>query len=243
MVRLIRTAHPGEPALDMALTHALLDEVAAGGEEVARVFRPGPTLAFGRLDQLRPGFPAAVAAAREHGFAPVLRLGGGHAAAYDAGSVVVEVVTREPAVAEGIERRFRAGTALLVEALRAAGVDPAVGELPGEYCPGTWSVHAGGVKLGGTAQRSVRGASLLGAVLTVEGGDRLRAALVDVYAALGLAWDPSTAGAAEDLAPGATAQAVEQALIAALDAADAELGPTTLEHARALQAAHTLHPR
>ena len=32
---LVRAAHPAEPLLDMALSHALLERVAAGGEEVA----------------------------------------------------------------------------------------------------------------------------------------------------------------------------------------------------------------
>jgi hypothetical protein len=58
-MRLLRAAHPHDPLLDMALSAALLERVAAGADEVARVFRPGPTMAFGRLDALRPGFPDA----------------------------------------------------------------------------------------------------------------------------------------------------------------------------------------
>jgi lipoate-protein ligase A len=242
-VRLLRAAHPTDPLLDMALSAALLEEVAAGADEVARVFRPGPTVAFGRLDRQRPGYPAAAEAARRHGFAPVLRLGGGHAAAYGEGAVVVELLTREPTVAEGIERRFRDGTALVVDALHTAGVDAQVGELAGEYCPGRWSVHAGGVKLAGTAQRSVRGASLLGAVVLVEHGARVRAALVDVYAALGIAFDPRTAGAAQDVVPGVTATAVERALAAGLGGLpEGEPGEATLRRAEALRAAHDAAP-
>jgi hypothetical protein len=69
------------------------------------------------------------------------------------------------------------------------------------------------VKLVGTAQRLVRGASLLGAVVLVQGGARVRAVLEDVNAALGLAWDPATAGAAEDEVPGLTVDAVERAVL------------------------------
>lgn len=241
-MRLLRAAHPDDPLLDMALSAALLDDVAAGGEEAARVFRPGPTMAFGRLDRLRPGYADAVAAARARGYQPVLRLGGGHAAGYDAGSVVVELLTHEAVVAEGIEARFRGGTALLVDALAAAGVDARVGELPGEYCPGTWSVNAGGVKLAGTAQRSIRGASLLGAIVVVEHGARLRAALTDVYAALELAWDPRTAGAADDVVPGLRADAVERTLVDLVlqrhDAHEAALDRPIVERARALADRH-----
>jgi hypothetical protein len=116
-----------------------------------------------------------------------------------------------------------------VHALGDAGVRSAVGELTGEYCPGRWSVHAGGVKVGGTAQRAIRGASLLAAVVVVQGGDRLRAALVDVYAALGLDWDPRTAGAAEDLAPGVTADAVAAAVAGRLEQAHGPLERRSLD--------------
>jgi octanoyl-[GcvH]:protein N-octanoyltransferase len=217
-VHLLRASHAGDPAFDLALTHALLRRVGGGDlGPVARVFRPGPTMAFGRLDTLRPGYAAAGEAARAHGFVPVLRQGGGHAAAYDADSVIVEIITPQNTIAEGIEARFLDTTMVLVEALAAVGIEAFVGELPGEYCPGRWSVHTGAIKLAGTAQRSIRGAALVAAVVIVAGGARLRAALVDVYAALALEWDPSTAGAAQDVAPGVTPDAVADAVAAALE--------------------------
>ena len=62
---LITAARPEDPVLDIAVTHALLRAVAAGERSPAlRVFVPGPTAAFGRLDALRPGFAAAADAAR-----------------------------------------------------------------------------------------------------------------------------------------------------------------------------------
>jgi lipoate-protein ligase A len=242
-MRLIRAAHRDDPLLDMAVTRALLERVAAGElGPAARVLRPGPTLAFGRLDARAPGFPRAAAAARAHGFEPVLRLGGGHAAGYDAGSVLVEVVTRQAAIADGIQERFRDGAALLASALGRLGVPAEIGELPGEYCAGAWSVHAGGVKLAGIAQRSIRGASLLTAHVVVEGGERLRAALVDVYDALGLVWDPRTAGGAADVVPGLTARAVEAVLADAVadrwGATEGTLDAGTLARARDLRDEH-----
>jgi lipoate-protein ligase A len=247
-MRLLTDGHPDDPVLDMALSHALLRQVASGAAEpAARVFRPGPTMAFGRLDALRPGFGGAAAAAAAHGFTPVLRLGGGHAAAYDAGAVVVDVVTREANITEGLQERFAAGTDVLVDALRRVGADPVVGELAGEYCPGRWSIHAaGGPKLAGAAQRSIRGASLFTAVVVVEGGDRLRAALVDVYAALGLDWDPATAGAVEDGVPGLPADAVARAVEAALADRYGPLDPVGIDpgtraSAVQLQASHRRH--
>ena len=154
----------------------------------------------------------------------MLRLGGGHAAGYDEGSVIVELITPAATIAEGIAERFEAGTRAPGRRAAAMRACPRrLGELAGEYCPGRWSVHAGAVKVGGTAQRTIRGASLLAAVVVVQGGDRLRAALVDVYAALELDWDPRTAGAAEDLAPGVTAAAVAGAVVGRLERAHGPL--------------------
>jgi len=245
-VHLLTVAHPDEPALDMAVSHALLRRVAAGAHEpAARVYRPGATMAFGRLDALREGFPAALRAAAGHGYTPVLRLGGGHAAGYDAGAVVVELVVPETAVARGLQARFASGTRLLQEALAALGVRTEAGELPGEYCPGQWSLHLpGGPKVAGASQRVVRGASLFTAVVVAAGGGRLRAALSDVYAGLAIAWDPATAGSIDQHVPGVGAAAVRAALIAALaarqDLDPAEPDAATLAAARDLAAGHRM---
>ena len=240
-MRLVRQAFPDRPAFDMAVTHALLRRVAEGAlPALVRVFRPGPTVAFGRLDALAPGYAAAAAAARAHGAEPVLRLGGGHAAAYAPGAVLVEAVLPQHAIAEGLEDRFRAGVGWMMDALAEAGVRAQVGELPGEYCAGEWSVHAGGVKLAGLAQRSIRGAALLTGFVIAEGGPALRALLTDVYAALGLDWDPATAGAADAVAPHVTDAAVEAALVRATGVG-ATAEPLALD-ARTLELAHELEP-
>jgi len=243
-VELLRDRHPEDPVLDAAITHALLREVGAGERgATARVFRPGATMAFGRLDALQAGgYAAARAAAAAHGYTPLLRLGGGHAAGYDEGSVLVELIRPVATIADGIGDRFADSTALLVEALAGLGIAAHVGALPGEYCAGDWSVNAAGIKLAGTAQRSIRGASLVTAMVIVEGGARLRAALVDVYAALGIHWRPATAGAAADLVRSLSAGDVERALIAALAAHErltaGALSPATLRLAGTLRAAH-----
>ena len=243
-MRLLRDSFPERPALDIAITHALLTRVAAGElEATLRLYRPGPTLAFGRLDALRPGFRRAGAAGREHGFEPVVRLAGGHAAAYHEDSLIYEEIAPQPDVTAGLHERFRDGAALLADALDGLGVDARVGEIPGEYCAGAYTVSASGrLKLVGVAQRAVRGAALLTAFVLVAGGDRLRAALVDVYRELELEWDPQTAGALDDVLPGASMVAVEQALLA-VRARDRELtvaaiDDPTLELARELEERH-----
>jgi octanoyl-[GcvH]:protein N-octanoyltransferase len=216
-MQLVRSGAAGSAALELAVSHALLTRVAAG--ELAptlRAYRPAPAVAFGKLDTLRPGYRAAVEAARAHGYEPVLRLPGGHAAAYHEQSLAIDVVWALDDPVVGTHTRFAEEGERLAGALRTLGVDARVGEVPGEYCPGAYSVNArGAVKLVGTAQRVVRGASLLGATIVVRDGARVRAVLADVYRALALDWDETTAGAVEDEVPGVTVDDVERAVLAA----------------------------
>src|SRR3954470_24030678 len=70
-------------AYELAISHALLTRVAARElPTTLRLYRPAPAVAFGKLDTLPAGYRAAIAAARSHDYEPVLRLPGGHAAAY-----------------------------------------------------------------------------------------------------------------------------------------------------------------
>ncbi|MEA2293921.1 MAG: octanoyl-[GcvH]:protein N-octanoyltransferase [Solirubrobacteraceae bacterium] len=213
-MRLLRASFPDRPAVDAAVGEALLRGALPG--PVLRIARPGPTVGFGRLDAIRPGFADAARAARAHGFEPVLRTPGGHAAAYHHGSLLVELVAPGEDPVSGMRERFADFSSTLATALQALGVDARVGPVDGEYCPGDYSVNAGGqVKLAGVAQRLVRRAWMVGAELVVEDGAPVRAVLTDVYAALGLELDPATAAAVEDVAPQVTVDDVERALLGA----------------------------
>ena len=219
---LVRETSPRPPALEVAVSHALVERVGAGLlGPVLRVYRPAPTLAFGRLDALRPGFPAAAAAARTHGFEPVVRAPGGHAVAYHDGCVVVDEVLPHADPVAGLQERFRHSSETLADALCAIGVDTRVGRIAGEFCPGEYTVSArGAVKLVGSAQRVIRHASLLAASVAVTDAAALRAVLEDVYAALELDWDPETAGGVADEVP-LGVDAVERAIVAAYAAREA----------------------
>jgi octanoyl-[GcvH]:protein N-octanoyltransferase len=238
-MELLRARHPRDPLLDAAVTHALLKQVASGEKPpTARIFRPGPTMAFGRLDALdEERYAAARAAARAHGYEPILRLGGGHAAGYDEGSVLVEIIRPIETIAEGIPERFASMTALLMESLATLGITARTGELPGEYCAGDWSVNAAGVKLAGTAQRSIRGASLVTAMLIIENGKQLKAALTDIYAALAIDWRPGTAASANAIIPSLTTADAERILISTL-ANHENLTATTLDDSTLALAEH-----
>ncbi|MFN0282396.1 MAG: lipoyl protein ligase domain-containing protein [Kineosporiaceae bacterium] len=196
----LRTPDGMAPLDDVALGPALLTRAQADpdGAPVLRLAWPRPTLAFSRLDTLAPGWPDALAAARAHGFEPVVRQRGGRAAAYHEGCLLLDLVSPDRDPRSGIRARYVAGAAVLAGALADLGLDARVGAVPGEYCPGDFSVSSGGrVKLAGTAQRVVRGAWLLSSMLVVRGADRLRAVLGDVHHALALDWDPASVGAVE----------------------------------------------
>jgi octanoyl-[GcvH]:protein N-octanoyltransferase len=242
-VLIVRESEPRPPALEVAVAHALVEQVNEGMyDAVVRVYRPAPTVAFGRLDALRPGFAAAVAAARRHGFEPVLRAPGGHAVAYHEGCLGIDELLGETDPIAGMHDRFAATGSLLAGALRGLGVDARVGPVPREFCPGEFTVNArGAVKLVGTAQRVLRHASLLAASVAVSGADRLRAVLVDVYEALELDWDPATVGAVGDEVAGVGVDDVEQAVVAAYgDVVVAPLGAATLALASELEPRHRL---
>jgi len=209
-----------EPLLDAALGPALLQQVAsAGGPEFLRLYRPRPTLAFSGRDGASPGIGAAATAARTAGFTPVRRGPGGRAAAYHRGSLCLDHIGPIAAGAHGVDPqqirpRFAAFGELLAGALRSVGVDAHVGPVPGEYCPGEFSINDGrGHKLVGTAQRLVRGGWLFGTVILVADAEPIRDVLIEVYRALELAWDPRTVGAVSDTEPGVTVAEVTAAVL------------------------------
>ena len=243
-VPLFADAFPQRPALEEALSHALLDEAGRGlRPAAARLAVPGSLVSFGRLDALAPGFPDAVAAARAAGYAAVHRLVGGRAAVFNDGAILFTHVVAEEHPAAGTHDRFRRLAGTVERALRGLGVDARIGPVPGEYCPGDFSLNAGGrIKLAGIAQRVTRRAACTQGVLVVQGAARVRAVLEPVYAALALDWDPETTGAVEDVAPGVGTGDVLEALRAELER-DLPLEPAalpddTLARAQALAAAH-----
>lgn len=222
-----------------AISRVLLERVAAGQEgETIRLSRPGRVVAFGRQDVVGPGYAAAVRAAREAGYEAMERLSGGRAAPYFEGALSLTQTVPDPEPPRHTKARFNEICELLCEAFGSLGVDARIGEVPGEYCPGAYSVNAGGrVKLAGVGQRMIRGAAHVGAVIVVRDSAEVRRVLEPVYEALDLSWKPETTGAVlEEMAtdPGsesggeATLGHVEQAILDALatryDLQPAELG-------------------
>jgi octanoyl-[GcvH]:protein N-octanoyltransferase len=242
-LRLARDSFEADPALDTAISRALMERVGAGElPETLRLARPGPMVAFAKQDAVAGGYPAAAGAAREHGFEAILRLAGVRAAVFHEGTLAVAHASTDADPRAGIHDRFGASARRIAGALRRLGVDARVGEVPGEYCPGGYSVNTGGrVKVAGIGQRLIKGAAHVGAVVVAQGGERIAEVLVPVYEALGVGFDPATAGDA-----GVSLDELEAAVRAEYAAdyrlVEAELDDDTLALAQSLRADH-LAPR
>jgi octanoyl-[GcvH]:protein N-octanoyltransferase len=164
-----------------------------------RIHHPAREVAFGRQDVASPGYPAAVRAVEAAGFTGVERLAGGRAALFHEGTIAIARAYPDPQPPRHTYARFEEMSELVAAALASIGVDARVGEVPGEYCPGAYSVNARGAsKLVGIGQRMIRGGAHVGIVIVVSGSRLLRDTLVPVYEALGLDWDPDTAGSVSD---------------------------------------------
>jgi len=237
-LRLIRHSFPDHPELSTAISRTILRRVAAGElPATIRIHRPGREVAFGRQDVASPGYQAAAEAARAAGFAAVERLAGGRAAVFHEGTIAIARAYADPQPPKRTYARFEEMAEIITAALSGLGVDARVGEVPGEYCPGAYSVNArGAAKLAGIGQRMIRGGAHMGGVVIASGGDEIARVLVPVYRALELDWEPATSGSvAEELGREVDPGELEEALIAELDRryelVDAELDDETVERA------------
>jgi lipoate-protein ligase A len=112
----------------------------------------------------------------------------------------------------GTIERFESYSELHARVLGELGVDARVGELPGEYCPGTYSVNAAGVaKIIGSAQRITRDGWLFSSVIQVTGSRVLREVLRETHEALGYPLDVSTVGTLQDFSPEVSTEGVTEA--------------------------------
>ena len=243
-LRVLHDSFEHDPALDAGVSRALMLRVA-GGElpETLRIARPGTTVAFAKRDAVTDGYDDAVRAARAQGFDATLRLAGGRAAVFHDGTMEIGHALPEDEPRTGIHERFERTATRLARALQRLGVDARVGEVPGEYCPGRYSVNArGAVKLAGIGQRIVAGGSHTGVVLVVSGEQRINDVLRPVYAALDIPWEPQVTGSVLAESPGAGWDAVREALLAEYardyELIEDELDPDTLALARSLAPEH-----
>ena len=184
----------------------MLREVASGQREATlRMYQPNPTVAFGRRDELNPGFADAVVACEEHGFRTLVRKVGGHAAAYHRGCLVVDHFQPASDARSGNTLRYRLFGSMFAQALREYSV----------YAQLPESAGGGRIKLVGTAQRVVSGGWWFSTGIVVSGSASLRAVTADVYRALDMELNPATVGAAQDANPSLLMEDLEDAIVEA----------------------------
>lgn len=196
---LVLDSFDAPPELDTAISATTLKAVASGElPDLFRIHIPARVVAFGRQDTHTPGFNRAVAACKAEGFTPVIRLAGGRAAVFHEGTLAFSWQTRTDQPKLGITERFEFITSVLVAALYSMGFNADVGEVPGEYCPGRYSIHISQKKVAGVGQRLVSGAAHVGGVLAVSDPASINRVLTPVYEAMELAWDSNVTGAVSD---------------------------------------------
>ena len=240
----VRAGNPENPALDTAVSHAFLEEVAAGRQnETFRLYVPGRVVAFGRQDTVADGYPEAVRACRTEGYEAVERLAGGRAAVFNEGTLAFSwaIPTSDPLGTIGV--RFAEIDRVVVGALSSLGFDARVGEVEGEYCPGRYSVNLSGRwKVMGVGQRLRRGVAHVGGVVAVWGHEAINRVLAPVYRALSFDWDPAATGSLRVARPDTTISEVADALLAELarlgEVSEAELSGEILDRAHELLPHH-----
>jgi octanoyl-[GcvH]:protein N-octanoyltransferase len=244
-LRLIRRSF-SRPAFGTGVSEAILARVARGElPATLRLHRPSRELAFAKQDRVAAGFGEAVIAAHRAGFEPVVRMAGGRAAAFHEGTLAIAWADPDPRPVARIRHRFEQAAGIVAAALRRIGVGAEIGEIPGEWCPGTWSVNARReVKLAGIGQRMIAGGAHIGCVVVADRGELVSAALEPVYSALGLDWDPATAGSVASEVEGIGLADVEAALIDELgdrfELHEADLDSETLTLAAELEEGHRI---
>ena len=185
----------------MAVSHALRNRSTVDGLGALRLWRPlSPALSVGRVDARHPRLPEVLALARAAGVAPVRRLAGGHAATLDSGCLCLGWAQPHPRLEES-GARYELIAAAIATALRALGVESSLGESPGEWCPGAWSVQGSSGKLAGLAQRVVSGGAWCEALIVITAAPELRRLARQVHHVLGLQWSDSAQGELAGLLP------------------------------------------
>lgn len=196
------TRREPDPLLDVGVGHALLERAAQAGEGSLMLWRPVlPTLSLGRLDIRDARSIALAALAREAGATVVRRLAGGRAATLDGGCLCLGWAQPQARL-ESSSARYQLAADVITGALRDLGVEGSLGEAPGEWCPGAWSVQGPGGKLAGLAQRQIGGGAWCEALIVIERPPALQLLSRRVHELLGIPWREDAQGQLARVVPG-----------------------------------------
>lgn len=193
----------------------LLELTAEDGVPRVRVWNPLPQVAFGRRDLREEGYELAVEAAESRGLAATERTAGGRAVVHT-GSTAAFAVAEPADTREDIRDRYCRTSDAVEQALAELDVDVDCREPEASFCPGDHSLSTSDGKVVGVAQRVVDGAALVSGVVLVDDLQATVDALDEVYAALGLSFDPDAVSTLRESNPavgvGAVLERLEEAL-------------------------------
>lgn len=198
-VAIIRDQLTGDGPLDTATSRAVLRAVSAGDmPETFEIGLSSRVLAFGKHDTSSAGFSRSVTIASEHGFEPTVRIAGGRAAVFHETTVRFGWTRQVEDPASTMHDGFRQLSAIVVATLGDFGIHGEVGEVPGEYCPGQYSVHIGGKKVMGVGQRLTRNAAHVGGVIVLSNSEVINEVLIPIYDLLEIPLAPEATGSITD---------------------------------------------
>lgn len=202
-----------DPRDQYGYTGAVFDQVASGERPATISIAPSARhVGVTRRDTRRPGFESAAEAANREGYPVLVRGAGGGATAADTGTFGFSII--RPASEDGVKsigRRYDEAASLVLAAfgrLCDPHLQPEVGEVRSEFCPGDHSIRVGGyesgMKLVGIAQRITSRATSVGGIVLVSGENELARVLTRVYSALDLPFRPESVGSLRRAGSGAT---------------------------------------
>lgn len=198
----LSNARTGDAPLDTATSRAILQAVGRG--DMGETFEIGTSsrvVAFGKHDTTSPFFADAVQIAVDHGFQPTVRIAGGRAAVFHEATLRFGWTRPVDDPATTMHEGFRQISTMVTDTLATFGIHGVVGEIPGEYCSGSYSVHIAGRKVMGVGQRLIRNAAHVGGVVVMANSETINDVLVPIYHVLDLPLDPSVTGSVADALP------------------------------------------
>lgn len=186
------------PEDGFGLQQAVLEEVGDGVRgPTALLWSSARYVGLTRPETRLTGFPEAARRMSTLGFPVLVRNSGGGAVAANRGSLSFSMTFPVEDLRHGLYERYAEGSRVIVAALRGLGVDAEEGEVEAEFCPGAYSVRSGGVrgiKAAGLAQRVIRRAARVEALILISGTAEIKEALSRLYPALGLPFRPEGVG-------------------------------------------------
>lgn len=179
-----------DPEDGFGLQQAVLEEVGSeGAGPAALLWSSASYVGLTRPETRLPGYPAASRRMSALGVPVLVRNSGGGAVAANRGSLSFSMTFPVEEFRHGLYERYAEGSRVIVAALRGLGADAEEGEVEAEFCPGAYSVRAGGpygIKAAGLAQRVTRRAARVEALILISRTGEIRNVLSRLYPALGL---------------------------------------------------------